>query len=1164
MSKNNKRLDIISSISEDIIDICTAQRAKLRAGLVAVKTKSKRLRNTMIAAACLVLILVSGLSVFLLGNWNAPIYRGMSVSGSSPFMDAPTSRLDVLSRDFDIYDMIAHTSGMDVLDKDKDKDKDKNNTTTTQDYHDFDPSAQKELYYANQNEDFYITVHIENPKKFEIVSFTLNGEKYSSYMFEQGSDMENLVFKCNAGDATGIVEYTIDAIKYIDGTVIKDVIIGGDQTVSVGIYDNYTPTASASVTPSYTEAAVKITLIDSKGVISERGGKLFAKLYQDNKEIYTSNELSLEGENEIKFEKLEDNTQYEIKVIASYDSFDGQGLTDHVLRETKFTTKKLVEISASHPEQAKDFIKVNVTVKDPEGCVTKNLVELIDTSDNKVVKTLDHTGECVFDSLEVLKVFEIRISCTYAMPDGNGERTAVHSLSALTQSAGLEISYPTDPSQAPIVTGIGSCTDTELYINMNVDTNAFYGNTTIQRITLGEKAERINTGAFVNCTALKSAFFKSTSETFNSTQPYFAYESFDVSCTLFFATSFPNNIFIRPEGAYFFNCKEIITDGNGFTIAVLKNGSRTLADYEGKESNVTVPDGITAIGRNAFEYSSSLQSIIIPEGVKTIEDMAFRGCSKLQSVTLPDSLTTIGMAAFESCTGINELNLPDSLVLIDIYAFRECDSLKSISLPDSLKSIGSSTFSGCDNLESVTLPDSLTSIGDNAFFDCVNLKSIAFPDSLTRIGASAFRNCTNIKSLILPDSLTSIGSDAFRRCDNNYVFIPEGVLTIGSNAFGGKTTVIAASAAQMPSSWDRNFADPEFNTVIWDCDKIVTDDQGFTYVLKNDGSIIILSYEGNAAKIPLPENTVEIAPYAFFDCQSLKELIMPEGVTSIGDSAFENCYELRSINLPDSLTTIEGSAFYACSSIKYVFIPKGVRTIGPNAFGGTPTVIAVSAAQMPSSWDNDFANPELVIWDSDKIITDDRGFTYVLKNDGSIVILSYEGNASKITLPENTVEIAPRAFYECQSLEELIIPEGVTRIGESAFGCCYLLSSINLPDSLTRIGNDAFSYCQSLESISFSDGLEYIGDGAFDECTSLREIILPDSLTFVGSNAFYSCYMAERIYIPDSVNTIGGYAFHGCSTAAFYVEFSSRPYGWDSNWIGDYALEKQVIWGYSG
>ena len=88
-----------------------------------------------------------------------------------------------------------------------------------------------EEYRAGKNEDVYITIHFDNPKNFEIMSFTINEEKFSSYMFQPGSDMENIIIKENIGNADLNVEYTIDAIKYVDGEDIKDVKIGGNQTI---------------------------------------------------------------------------------------------------------------------------------------------------------------------------------------------------------------------------------------------------------------------------------------------------------------------------------------------------------------------------------------------------------------------------------------------------------------------------------------------------------------------------------------------------------------------------------------------------------------------------------------------------------------------------------------------------------------------------------------------------------------------------------------------------------------------------------------------------------------------------------------------------------------------------------------------------------------------
>ena len=38
-------------------------------------------------------------------------------------------------------------------------------------------------YYVKPNETFIVQVHVSNPDNYEIQSFTLNGQKYASYMF---------------------------------------------------------------------------------------------------------------------------------------------------------------------------------------------------------------------------------------------------------------------------------------------------------------------------------------------------------------------------------------------------------------------------------------------------------------------------------------------------------------------------------------------------------------------------------------------------------------------------------------------------------------------------------------------------------------------------------------------------------------------------------------------------------------------------------------------------------------------------------------------------------------------------------------------------------------------------------------------------------------------
>ena len=69
-------------------------------------------------------------------------------------------------------------------------------------------------------------------------------------------------------------------------------------------------------------------------------------------------------------------------------------------------------------------------------------------------------------------------------------------------------------------------------------------------------------------------------------------------------------------------------------------------------SSITIPEGVTSIGRNAFYYCHSLSSITIPEGVTSIGNYAFYSCYSLSSITIPEGVTSIGNYAFQNCYGI--------------------------------------------------------------------------------------------------------------------------------------------------------------------------------------------------------------------------------------------------------------------------------------------------------------------------------------------------------------------------------------------------------------------------------------------------------------------------------------------------------------------------------
>lgn len=250
------------------------------------------------------------------------------------------------------------------------------------------------IYYATANENIYINIHINNPDSFEILSFTLNDKKYSSYMFEDGSDMETIVLKYNVGDVSGIVEYTIDAIKYIDGTEIKDVLIDGNKTVMAGVQTENQVTAKVENLDIDTNAiAFSVNINDRDDLIAFSKGVLKAVVY-DGEEIVAEKDLVL-GENAVSFENLKTNTLYQYAVVGYYDNLSGSGFGLNILYTDAFYTDSVLlfdNVTIGKDEMSFGFVW-------HEDRVNKALISLKLYTNETLVKTLDTTATSVTELL---------------------------------------------------------------------------------------------------------------------------------------------------------------------------------------------------------------------------------------------------------------------------------------------------------------------------------------------------------------------------------------------------------------------------------------------------------------------------------------------------------------------------------------------------------------------------------------------------------------------------------------------------------------------------------------------------------------------------------------------------------------------------------------------
>lgn len=285
--------------------------------------------------------------------------------------------------------------------------------------------------------------------------------------------------------------------------------------------------------------------------------------------------------------------------------------------------------------------------------------------------------------------------------------------------------------------------------------------------------------------------------------------------------------------AYSYNKNGLIIDGT-----VVKKAAVDVV-------NVTIPEGITEIGPEAFSDCAWLKTVSLPESVTTIGQAAFMACISLTSINMPDSITTIGARAFKRCYSLRPFRIPNKVTAIRSETFAECDGITSLIIPDTVKRIDESAFVNCSKLERIHLPVGLTIISDHLFAGCISLEQVNIPNSVIRIGSYAFEDCMSLTSISLPKNLQVIRAAAFAGCKNlESIVIPKTVDTILDTAF-------------------RN------------CDKLES--------------------------IVIPGRVETIPKYAFFWCKNLSYVVIEEGVAVIDDQAFAHCGNLKAITIPNSV-----------------------------------------------------------------------------------------------------------------------------------------------------------------------------------------------------------------------------------------------------------------------
>jgi len=183
-----------------------------------------------------------------------------------------------------------------------------------------------------------------------------------------------------------------------------------------------------------------------------------------------------------------------------------------------------------------------------------------------------------------------------------------------------------------------------------------------------------------------------------------------------------------------------------------------------------IPVGTEIIGDEAF-YMNFVAGITIPDTVVRIGNNAFTGCD-FENIVIPDSVASIGDQAF-SFTGCENVSIPGSVTEIGTNPFADCDRLTKIKIAKNHPYLGMKdgvlfskpdrrliTFPGGKEMEEYHVPEGTEIIGDYAFYQC-EIERVILPNTVMTIGDEAFGGGCGPKCVIVPSSVISIGQDAF-------------------------------------------------------------------------------------------------------------------------------------------------------------------------------------------------------------------------------------------------------------------------------------------------------------------------------------------------------------------------------------------------------------------
>lgn len=700
---------------------------------------------------------------------------------------------------------------------------------------------------------------------------------------------------------------------------------------------------------------------------------------------------------------------------------------------------------------------------------------------------------------------------------------------------------------------------------------AFYENTVIQKVELGNEVNVVGDYAFANMSVLKKFAFNSNQS--NAVARVVGEYVLDKNDLLEELTVYEDVEVTTLASEEISSLKVLHVNNDGINVEIQKDRYNDLDTIE----ELSIGDGYTVIGENAFEGMDSLVSVTLGKDVVDVKKFAFSNNASLTTVDFSNNevLVSIEEGAFKD-TALDKLALPTSVVNIGDEAFMNT-KVSSFVASNNLQSIGKGAFMNTP-VTIVTFNNDLVEIGAYAFKNC-QIRSFVIPEN-TIIGEGILIDNASLNELTISHGLiiTELFSETVEeqtevRIPVNFntvivkkgeiierqfygvnnlqiVNLSSGVTGIGKEAFFGINTLTRVT---IPSTVEY-IGDYAFKN----CTQLS--------VCQIDSSNSCLTAVGNGIFSGCTSLTYAVFPNTVTDsewkeiydgCEKLVTANLPSQINVVGDYAYRGCKSIVTVNMHDKVVSIGKEAFLDCHAIEFddVGFDK-VEVIGDRAFANCYAFHGIKSPNAQQIGENSYSGCTSVT----EITVAGEAISYYIDNSDGLVTINVTGSA---TLPtdyfENCNNLEVITYYGEDVATATCIADNFTEI--NAMPLIFVKDSVyaglqNNSDVLQKIHrnptaisfyyeindkgvtitgingevNDSVIYLPSVATVSGSQyAVTAIGNSAFKGVDGIDTVIIPTSIELIGMQAFGETNVKKVSFESGSkLTTIGAYAFYDC------------------------------------